>query len=361
VPLLTILTPCFNEEGNVREVYQQVKAVMETLPGYDYEHLFIDNASKDKTIEILRELAAADKRVKVIVNTRNFGQVRSPYHALLQAHGDAVMTCVADLQDPPELIPQFVRRWEEGYKVVIGVKRGTGDSWLMSRTRRFYYWLVGKLSSDVELVHNFTGFGLYDREVVEQFRDTDEQYPYFRGLVCDFGYDRAEIEYVQPPRTRGKTKNNFFSLYDMAMMGITSHSKVPLRLATMAGFAISVLSLLVAVGYLVAKLVFWNELQLGLAPLLIGIYFFGAVQLFFIGMLGEYIGAIHTQVHKRPHVVEKERINFDGPECSTSRRRRQPTSRHSIADGAGVGVVDDVESDDTEPGPRPPVVGRSAR
>ena len=199
MPLLTILTPCFNEEGNVREVYQQVKAVMETLPGYDYEHLFIDNASKDGTVAILRELAAADKRVKVIVNTRNFGQVRSPYHAFLQARGDAVMSCVADLQDPPELIPEFVRKWEEGYKVVIGVKPGSRESWPMARTRKFYYWLVGKLSSDVELVHNFTGFGLYDREVVEQFRGTDEQYPYFRGLVADFGYERAVIDYVQPP------------------------------------------------------------------------------------------------------------------------------------------------------------------
>ena len=311
MPLLTILTPCFNEEGNVRDVYQQVKAAMQSLPGYDYEHLFIDNASKDKTVDILRELAAADKRVKVIVNTRNFGHIRSPYYAFLQARGDAVMSCVADLQDPPELIPQFVKKWEEGYKVVIGVKQGSKESWLMSRTRRLYYGLVTRLSSDVELVQNFTGFGLYDREVVEQFRSTDEQYPYFRGLVCDFGYARAEIDYVQPARTRGRTKNDFFSLYDMAMLGITNHSKVPLRIATMAGFTISVLSLLVALGYLVAKLMFWNELQLGTAPLLMGIYFFGAVQLFFIGILGEYIGSIHTQVHKRPLVVEKERINFD--------------------------------------------------
>jgi len=311
VPLLTILTPCFNEEENVREVYQQVKAAMETVPGCDYEHLFIDNASKDGTVEILRELAAADHRVKVIVNTRNFGQVRSPYHAFLQARGDAVLGCVADLQDPPELIPEFVRKWEEGYKVVIGVKQGSHESWLMRRTRKFYYWLVARLSSDVELVHNFTGFGLYDRDVVEEFRRTEEQYPYFRGLVSDFGYERAEVSYVQPARSQGKTKNDFFSLYDMAMLGITSHSKVPLRLATMAGFTISILSLIVALGYLVAKLMFWNELQLGLAPLLIGIYFFGAVQLFFIGVLGEYIGSIHTQVHKRPLVVEKERINFD--------------------------------------------------
>jgi glycosyltransferase involved in cell wall biosynthesis len=311
VPLLTVLTPCFNEEENIREVYRRVKAAMAGVPDLDYDHLFIDNASTDKTVEILRELAASDKRVKVIVNTRNFGQVRSPYHAFLQARGDAVIGVVADLQDPPELIPEFIRKWREGYKVVIGVKEGSHESWLASRTRRFYYWLVAKISSDVELVENFTGFGLYDREVVEQFRSTEERYPYFRGLVSDFGYTYAAIAYVQPARHRGTTKNDFFSLYDIAMLGVTNHSKVPLRLASMAGFAISVLSLLVAIIYLVAKLMFWDTLQLGLAPLLIGIYFFGAVQLFFIGVLGEYIGAIHTQVNKRPLVVERERINFD--------------------------------------------------
>jgi glycosyltransferase involved in cell wall biosynthesis len=331
VPLLTILTPCFNEEGNVREVYGQVKAAMQSLPSYDYDHLFIDNASTDKTVDILRQLAAEDIRVKVILNTRNFGHVRSPYHAFLQARGDAVMSCVADLQDPPELIPRFVEKWEQGYKVVIGVKQGTKDSWLMLRMRKFYYSLVGKLSSDVELVHNFTGFGLYDRDVIELFRGTDEQYPYFRGLVSDFGYERAEIPYSQPARMSGRTKNNFLTLYDVAMLGVTNHSKVPLRLATMAGFAISVISLLVAFGYLIAKLLFWDQLQLGLAPLLIGIYFFGAVQLFFIGVLGEYIGAIHTQVHKRPLVVERERINFDRPQPGTRNRSHLRT----------IGVVDE--------------------
>ena len=311
MPLLTILTPCFDEEENVREVYDRVKAAMATVSGLDYDHLFIDNASTDRTVEILRELAASDKRVRVIVNTRNFGHIRSPYHAFLQARGDAVIGVVSDLQDPPELIPEFIRNWRDGYKVVIGVKEGSHDSWLRSRTRRFYYWLIAKISSDVELVENFTGFGLYDREVVEQFRGTEERYPYFRGLVSDFGYPYAVVPYIQPTRHRGKTKNDFFSLYDMAMLGVTNHSKVPLRLASMAGFVISVLSLLVAIGYLILKLTLWNTLELGLAPLLIGIYFFGAVQLFFIGMLGEYIGAIHTQVHKRPLVVERERINFD--------------------------------------------------
>ena len=341
--LVTVITPCFNEEGNVREVYRQVKAAMETVAGCDYEHLFIDNASRDGTVVVLRELAAADLRVKVIVNTRNFGHVRSPFHAFLQARGDAVVSCVADLQDPPELIPQFVGKWEEGYKVVIGVKQGSRESWFMSRTRKLYYWLVAKLSSDVELVHNFTGFGLYDREVVEQFRRTDEQYPYFRGLVSDFGYERAEIPYVQPARTRGRTKNGFFSLYDVAMLGVTSHSKVPLRIATMAGFTISILSLLVALGYLVAKLMFWNELQLGLAPLLIGIYFFGAVQLFFIGVLGEYIGSIHTQIHKRPLVVEKERINMgqaaDVDSTAPEGARRDPQGPRPAGDAASKAPV----------------------
>lgn len=317
--LLTILTPCFNEEGNVRELYEAVKAVMCTIPDLEYDHLFIDNASTDRTVPILRELAAADKRVKVIVNTRNFGQVRSPYHGFLEARGDAVLGLVADLQDPPDLIPHFVAKWREGFKIVIGVKAGSRESWVMARVRRFYYWLVSGLSSDTVLVANFTGFGLYDRDVVEQFRATDEQSPYFRGMVAEFGYERAEIPYVQPVRKRGKTKNNFFTLYDMAMLGVTSHSKVPLRMAAMAGFALSILSLLIALIYLVLKLAWWDTFNLGLAPLVMGVYFFGAVQLFFIGMLGEYIGSIHTQVHRRPHVVERERINFDADQAPEGR------------------------------------------
>ena len=308
--LLTILTPCFNEQDNVRDVYRQVKEVMATLPAYDYEHLFIDNASTDRTVDILRDLAKSDRRVKVIVNTRNFGHIRSPYHGFLQARGDAVIGCVADLQDPPELIPQFVRKWEEGYKIVIGVKKSSEESKLMFGVRRLYYRLIGRLS-DVELVQDFTGFGLYDREVVERCRETDEQYPYFRGLICELGFERAEIEYAQPARHRGVTKNSLYALYDTAMLGFTSHSKVPLRIAAITGFLLSIMSLLIALGYLIVKLAFWDTFQLGLAPLLIGIYFFGAIQLFFIGMLGEYIGSINTQVHKRPLVVEKERLNFE--------------------------------------------------
>lgn len=310
MPRLTILTPCYNEEANVRELHEQVRAAMATVPDVEYEHLFIDNASRDATVSILREMAAEDKRVKVIVNTRNFGPVRSPYYGFLQAAGDAVFTCSADLQDPPGMLPQFVAKWREGYKVVIGVKEGTGESWPMHHVRRFYYRLSGGLA-DVQLIPNFTGWGLYDREVVELFRSTHEQYPYFRGMLCDFGHDRAEIKYVQPARTGGTSKHSLYSLYDIAMLGITNHSKVPLRIATMAGFTLSVLSLVIALVYLVVKLAFWNTFSVGLAPLLIGIYFFGAVQLFFVGVLGEYIGSIHTQVHERPLVVEKERINFE--------------------------------------------------
>jgi glycosyltransferase involved in cell wall biosynthesis len=283
---------------------------MDTLEGYDYEHLFIDNASTDRTVAILRELAGSDRHVKVIVNTRNFGPVRSPQYGLLQARGDAVIGLAADLQDPPELIPDLVAKWEEGYRIVLLVKQGTQDSRHMLLLRRFYYWLSGRLS-EVDLTPNATGSGLFDREVIEAVRMTDDQYPYFRGLICDLGYDRAEVTYVQPARKGGSSKHSLFSLYDMAMLGITNHSKVPLRVATMAGFTLSLLSALIAVGYLVAKLLFWNDIQLGIAPVLIGIYFFGAVQLFFVGVLGEYIGSIHTQVHKRPLVVEKERINFD--------------------------------------------------
>jgi polyisoprenyl-phosphate glycosyltransferase len=315
MPHLSVVTACYNEEQNVDEVYRRVREVMESLPPrdgepYTYEHLFIDNASGDRTVEILRGICAEDQRVKVIVNTRNFGHIRSPFHGLLAANGDAVISIVADLQDPPDLIREFVARWEEGHKVVVGVKNESLERKSMFFVRTLYYRILGRLS-DVPLIENFTGFGLYDRVVMDKLREIDDPYPYFRGLICDLGYDRVEVAYVQPRRARGITKNNFYTLYDMAMLGLTNHSKVPLRLATMAGFVLSIVALLTALVFLVLKLAFWNEFNLGLAPLLIGIYFFGSVQLFFIGVLGEYILSIHTQVYHRPLVVEKERINFD--------------------------------------------------
>jgi glycosyltransferase involved in cell wall biosynthesis len=309
-PLISVMTPCYNEEENVEECYRQVKEVFAGLGKYRYEHIFIDNASKDGTRAILRRLAAEDKNVKVIFNARNFGHIRSPYYALLQCRGDAVIPFVADLQDPIALIPQFLAKWEEGYKIVMGVKVRSKESPAMFMLRKFYYNLVRRLS-EIELTGNFYGFGLYDRRVIEILRKIDEPYPYFRGLVADIGFPPARIEYVQPRRERGITKNNFYTLYDLAMLGITNHSKVPLRIATFSGFCLASVSLLVALIYGAYKLLFWNNFQVGIAPLVIGIFFFGAVQLFFTGILGEYIGAIHTQVQKRPLVIESERINFD--------------------------------------------------
>ena len=307
---ISIVTACYNEEENVRELIDRVCTVMSNLPQYDYEHIFIDNASHDKTVEILKELAAGDKRIKIIVNTRNFGHIRSPFHGLLQGKGDAVLSIVADLQDPPELIPEFLAKWEEGYKIVLGIKASSEESPLFFAVRKLYYHIVTKLS-EIELVKNCTGFGVYDRQVMDELRRIDDPYPYFRGLICDIGFERAEIKYNQPVRKRGFTKNNFYTLFDMALLGITNHSKVPLRLATMTGFCLGALSLIVAFGYLVWKLIFWQSFQMGMAPLIISMFFFSAVQLFFIGIVGEYIDSIHTQVLKRPLVVEKERINFD--------------------------------------------------
>lgn len=308
--LVSVVTPCFNEEDNVAPLYERIKAVFAVLPQYRYEHVFIDNASTDGTVDRIKSIAANDKNVKLIVNCRNYGHLRSPLHAFLQARGDAVIVMVSDLQDPPELIPEFIAKWEQGFKVVAGIKPKSRETALMFLVRRLYYKIVNEIS-DVPLIENFTGFGLYDREVVEAIRNTGDRHPYFRGLIADLGYPRAEIPFVQQRRVRGITKNNFYSLYDTAMHGITSHSKVPLRLATMAGFGLSLLSLLVALGYLFAKLLYWDSFSLGTAPILIGLFFFASVQLFFIGILGEYIGAIHTQVVKRPLVVEKERVNFD--------------------------------------------------
>ena len=319
MPFISVMTPCYNEEASVGELYEQVRHAIGELPGYTYEHLFIDNASTDGTVDVLRRIAASDPNVKVIVNTRNFGHLRSPHHALFQTSGQAVISIVADLQDPPSLIPEFLRRWEAGYKIVVGVKPESDENWLMFRIRRMYYELLGRIAN-IKLVKNFTGFGLYDREVIEILRQINDPYPYFRGLVADLGFEPALIEYRQPRRKHGVTHNNFFTLYDMAMLGITSYSKLPLRLAAMLGFAMSLASFLVAFGYLVMKLVFWSRFSFGLAPLLIGIFFLGSVQLLFIGVIGEYVGSIFTQIQHRPLVIERERINFGKPAEKEPRR-----------------------------------------
>jgi glycosyltransferase involved in cell wall biosynthesis len=306
---ISIVSGCFNEAGNVEELVARVLKVMAALPQYDYEQIIIDNASTDGTQEILRKLTAGNHRLKVILNARNFGHIRSPYHGMMQGSGDAVIFMASDLQEPPELIPDFVKKWEEGAKAVVGIKDSSDESPLFFAVRRFYYRLVEGLA-DVRTIQNFTGFGLYDRVIMEYCRGLKDPYPYFRGLIAEVGLPVERVSYHQPLRTRGFTKNNLYTLYDMGMLGITNFSKVPLRLAAMLGFATALLSLLVAIGYLVYKLLFWQNFAVGTAPMVIGLFFFASVQLFFIGILGEYIGAIHTQVLNRPLVVEKERINF---------------------------------------------------
>ncbi|MCX8494399.1 MAG: glycosyltransferase family 2 protein [Chthoniobacterales bacterium] len=306
---ISIVSGCFNEAGNVEELVARVAKVMESLPGFEYEQIIIDNASTDGTQEILRKLASANTRLKVILNARNFGHIRSPYYGLMQSTGEATVAVASDLQEPPELIPEMIKKWEEGAKAVVAIKGSSDESTLFFAVRRLYYLLVEGLA-EFKTVKNFTGFGLYDRVILDYCRKVADPYPYFRGQISEIGLPIVEISYHQAARKRGITKNNFFTLYDLAMLGITNHSKVPLRLAAMLGFAMALLSLLVALVYFVYKLVFWYSLPVGTAPLVIGLFFFASVQLFFIGILGEYIGAIHTQVLKRPLVVEKERINF---------------------------------------------------
>lgn len=310
--LISVVTACYNEEENVEDLYNQVKAVFAQLPQYRYEHIFIDNCSEDNTVRELKKIAAHDKGVKVIVNTRNFGHIRSPYHALLQAQGDAVISIVADLQDPPNMIFEFIKKWEEGYKIAIGVKPESKESRLMFAIRRLGYYTIGRIA-DVKLIKNFTGFGLYDKQVMDVLRTYDDPYPYFRGMIADIGFEIAEIPYNQPRRQRGFTKNNFYTLYDIGMLGITSYSKIPLRLATMIGFFLAAVSFIFSVLFLIYKLIYWDRFIAGTAPVLIGLFFFSSVQLFFIGLLGEYISSINTRIMKRPLVVEKERVNFDTP------------------------------------------------
>jgi glycosyltransferase involved in cell wall biosynthesis len=309
---VSVMTPCYNEEQNVEEVYSRVRAVFQQSGKYKYEHIFIDNASTDQTVAVLKRIAARDRNVKIIANARNFGHIRSPIHAFLQARGDAVIGIVGDLQDPPELIHEMLARWEEGYAMVLGIKRSSEESRVMFWLRKKYYEWIERLSS-IRTFQNFYGFGLYDRKVVEAVRAFDDPYPYFRGMIAEIGLPYFELFYDQPRRKRGVTSHNFYMLYDLAMLGITNLSKVPLRFVTLLGFASSALSLLAGVGYLAYKLLFWSRFSVGVAPLVIGLFFLGSVQLLSMGILGEYIGSIQTQVRKRPYVIERERINFEYP------------------------------------------------
>lgn len=302
---------CYNEVENIEELYQRCCEVFKSFPQYDFEFLFSDNYSTDGTREIIRQLAEKDKRVKAIFNAANYGHIRSPFYGMMQAQGDAVISMCTDLQDPPEKIAEMIREWEKGAKVVIAVRETTECSIVMESVRRLYYSLLQKSAQEQRIISGFTGFGLYDRSFMEALKLFKEPYPYFRGLVSEIGMKRVELPFVQPKRKYGVTKNNFFTLYDMAMTGFVNHTKLPLRLAVFAGVFIGLGSLLIALVYLILKLIYWDTFSFGMAPLMIGLFFFCAVQLIFIGIIGEYIGAIWTQVKNRPLVIEEERINFD--------------------------------------------------
>ncbi len=306
---ISIISPCYNEEKNVEELYRRVTQVMDALPQYTFEYLFIDNASTDRTVELLRQLVGRDRRIKVIVNTRNFGHIRSPYWGILQTSGDATIYLASDLQDPPELIPKLIERWEKGWQVVLGVKPESQTHGLMHYIRRAYYGILQKIS-EVEIVRDSTGFGLYDHKVITELRKIQDPYPFLRGLICELGFPIATIEFEQPQRLRGISKNNFYSLFDIAMLGMISHSKVPLRLSTFLGIGLGFLSFVIAIYYTVMKLLYWHDFPMGLAPLTIGFFLFMSLIFIFIGLLGEYIASIHTYVQNRPIVIEKERINF---------------------------------------------------
>jgi dolichol-phosphate mannosyltransferase len=309
-PLLSIVTPCYNEQDNVRELYARITAVTKVLTKYEFELIFIDNHSLDGTVARLKELAAGDPMVKIIVNTRNFGHIRSPYYGIIQSRGEATIYLASDLQDPPELIPEFIQYWEQGYKLVMATKPvSKGVAWIHALRKAYYRFLDG--ISAISLLPDSTGFGLYDREVLDHLRQIEDPYPFLRGLICELGYEIKTIPFSQPRRQRGISKNNFYSLYDIAMLGIVSHSKVPIRIAAFAGFALGGVSVVVAIVFLILKLIFWNSFPLGIAPVVIGLFFLFGIQLMFIGIIGEYIGSIHTYLQRRPVVVEKERINFD--------------------------------------------------
>jgi len=307
---ISIVTACFNEEENVEALYKEVKSIIgKSLKNYNYEHLFIDNCSTDRTVEILRKIAKDDKNVKVIVNSRNFGHVRSPVYGLLQADGDAIISLVADFQDPPEMIVDLVKKWEEGNDTVLAIKKNSQENRILFKLRTWYYNLLSRLS-EVKIYKNFTGFGLYSKRVMNEIRRMTDPYPFFRGMIAEVGYKVARIEYVQPVRKRGFSKNRFYTLYDMAILGIICNSKIPLRIAVFIGAISSFLSVMVGLIYFTLKLLFWDQISLGMAPLIIITSFMFSVLLFFIGVIGEYIGAIYTQVLNRPLVHEEERINF---------------------------------------------------
>lgn len=309
---VSILVPTYNEEENVVPLAKAVVDIFRTdeLQKYNYELVFIDNDSKDSTRDKIRQLCAADHNIKAIFNTKNFGQFNSPYYGLQQTTGDCVILLCADFQDPIEMIPRFVYEWEQGYKIVIGQKTTSKENPIMYGLRTIYYKLIKKMS-EVEQIEHFTGFGLYDRSFIEVLRDLKDPTPFLRGIVAELGWKRKEIPYEQQKRRYGKTKNNFYKLYDAAMLSFTSYTKIGLRLATFMGFIVAGISFLVAIFYVVIKLLNWNQYDMGMASIAVGLFFLGAVQLIFIGLIGEYILSMNQRIMNRPLVIEEERINFN--------------------------------------------------
>ena len=333
---ISIVVPCYNEEENVQAMADAIREVFRSeLKDYRYEIIFIDNDSADRTRDIIRLLCREDKGIKGIFNAKNFGQFNSPYYAMLQSTGDCTILMAADFQDPVEMIPRFVLEWEYGYKIVIGIKNASQENKLMYWLRGCYYKTIKRLS-DVEQIEQFTGFGLYDRDFIQVLRDLDDPTPFLRGIVAELGYRRKEIPYTQPRRRAGKTSNNFYRLYDAAMLSITSYTKAGLRLATIAGSFCSLVSIIVAFVYLIMKLLYWDRFPAGMAPLLIGMCFLGSVQIFFIGMVGEYVLSINQRVMKRPLVVEEERLNFDRLPENGGKKGRAGSGKNGAGASGGM-------------------------
>ena len=308
---ISVMIPCYNEEENARPIYEAVRdEFIKNLPEYNYEILFIDNKSKDNTRAVIEEICKEDKNVKAIFNSKNFGQFNSPYYGILNTTGDCTVTICADFQDPVELIPVFVKEWERGYKIVIGRKTKSQENKLVYFLRGCYYKIIRKMSS-VEMIEQFTGFGLYDKSFVDTMRNLGDPIPFIRGIVAELGPERKEVEYEQPKRRAGKTSNNWYSLFDAAMLSFTSYTKVGMRVAEFFGFFISALSFLIGIGFLIAKLVNWDGFAAGYAPIIITVFFMGGIQLAFLGFIGEYILSINTRVMNRPLVIEEKRINFE--------------------------------------------------
>ena len=312
---ISIMIPCYNEEENVVPISEAVvRELTDSLPEYDYEILFIDNDSKDNTRPLLREICKKNPKIKAIFNVKNFGQFNSPYYGMLQTTGDCTMCMCCDFQDPVDMIPKLVHEWENGYKIVCAIKTTSKENKIMRFLRTCYYKLIRKMS-DVEQIEHFTGFGLYDKSFIEVLRNLKDPSPFLRGIVAELGYRRKDIPYEQAKRRAGKTHNNFYTLYDAAMLSFTSYTKIGLRLATFCGIGVGIVSFLVGMVYLILKLIMWDNFPMGMAPVLIGMCFLGSVQLFFIGLLGEYVLNINTRVMNRPLVIEEERLNFDNSEA----------------------------------------------